>query len=60
MSLRHLHGPHGTAGADELLQAGADPFQMFKPVLKMLTVEPVGNYAIRIYWSDGHKTGIYS
>jgi DUF971 family protein len=37
-----------------------DPFPMFKPVLKMLNVEPVGHYAVRIYWSDGHNTGIYS
>jgi DUF971 family protein len=26
----------------------------------MLAAEPVGNYAIRINWSDGHNTGIYS
>ena len=25
-----------------------------------MTVEPVGNYAIQITWSDGHNTGIYS
>ena len=31
-----------------------------KPALKMLGVEPVGNYAIRIQWSDGHSSGIYS
>ena len=35
-------------------------FQMYKPTLKMLSVEPVGSYAIRIHWSDGHNTGIYS
>jgi DUF971 family protein len=33
---------------------------MFQPALKMLSAAPVGNYAIRIDWSDGHKTGIYS
>ena len=33
---------------------------MYKPVLKMLGVEPVGNYAIRINWSDGHNSGIYT
>jgi len=33
---------------------------MYQPALKMLGVEPVGHYAIRIDWSDGHKTGIYS
>jgi DUF971 family protein len=40
--------------------APGTPFPMYKPVLKMLGVEPVGNYAIRINWSDGHNTGIYS
>jgi DUF971 family protein len=33
---------------------------MFTPALKMVNVEPVGNYAIRILWSDGHGSGIYS
>lgn len=23
-------------------------------------LEPVGNYALRIRWSDGHETGLYS
>ncbi|MBI4041054.1 MAG: DUF971 domain-containing protein [Deltaproteobacteria bacterium] len=22
-------------------------------------IEPVGNYALRIYWGDGHESGIY-
>jgi DUF971 family protein len=26
----------------------------------MLNVEPVGGYAVRIDWSDGHGSGIYS
>ncbi len=40
--------------------AAANPFQMYKPVLKMTNVEPVGQYALRIYWYDGHNSGIYS
>ena len=51
-------GAHGTPPAAP--QASTGPFQMFKPTLKMLAVEPVGNYAIRINWSDGHNSGIYS
>ncbi len=33
---------------------------MFKPALRMNSVEPVGSYAVRIYWNDGHSSGIYS
>ena len=50
-------GAHGTPPR-QAEQAG--PFPMFQPRMKMLDVEPVGNYAIRINWSDGHSTGIYS
>jgi DUF971 family protein len=38
----------------------ANPFEMYRPALKMLEVKPVGNYAIQIKWSDGHQSGIYS
>ena len=30
------------------------------PNVKILKVSSVGNYAIRILFSDGHSTGIYS
>lgn len=31
------------------------------PILVYPTkVEPVGRYAIQIFWSDGHSTGIYT
>ena len=50
-------GAHGTPPPPKPSQS---PFQMFAPTLKMVNVEPVGNYAIRILWSDGHGTGIYS
>jgi DUF971 family protein len=50
-------GAHGTPPAPKSTD---NPFQMYKPTLKMLAVEPVGSYAIRINWSDGHNSGIYS
>jgi DUF971 family protein len=50
-------GAHGTPPTTK---PSSTPFQMYKPVLKMTSVEPVGNYAIRMVWSDGHSTGIYS
>ena len=53
-------GAHGTPPRPEGGGASNSPFQMYKPALKMLGVEPVGNYAIRINWSDGHSSGIYS
>ena len=57
LPMRHLHRRSRHAAHD---QACAAPFPMYKPTLKMVDVESVGNYAIRIVWSDGHSTGIYS
>ena len=51
-------GSHGTPPQAPPIEPS--PFQMYQPPLKMVTVEPVGNYAIRILWSDGHGSGIYS
>lgn len=55
-------GTHGTEPqrTNYSAPAAANPFQMFKPALKMDGVEEVGHYAVRISWSDGHNTGIYS
>ena len=54
-------GAHGTEPQKtSFAQQRADPFQMYKPAPKMNDVEPVGNYAIRILWNDGHSSGIYS
>lgn len=33
---------------------------MFKAAAKPLSAEPVGKYAIRFNWNDGHELGIYS
>ena len=55
-------GAHGTEPRKKTgpEPASANPFQMYTPKLKMLSIEPVGSYAVRISWSDGHNTGIYS
>lgn len=49
-------GAHGTPPE----RAAPSPFPMFQPALKILRIEPVGNYALRIHWSDGHNTGLYT
>jgi DUF971 family protein len=33
---------------------------MYKPAMKALSAEPVGKYAIKFQWNDGHELGIYS
>lgn len=42
---------HGVG--QEILQTG-------KEDVNILNIEPVGNYAIRLIFSDGHDTGLYS
>ncbi len=42
------HGP-----GQEVLQAG-------KKEVAISRIEPVGTYAVQLYFSDGHDTGIYS
>ena len=47
-------------------QPGAPPgpkpgeLPMFKPAVKAVSAEPVGKYAIKFKWNDGHELGIYS
>lgn len=40
--------------------AAPSPFPMFRPAARLNGLEPVGNYALRLIWSDGHSTGIYT
>jgi DUF971 family protein len=42
---------HGTG--QEVLQVG-------KKDVTILAIEPVGNYAVKLVFSDGHDTGLYS
>lgn len=53
-------GAHGTEPRPKSTDQPAGPFQMYKPKERMVSIEPVGTYALRIAWSDGHNTGIYS
>jgi DUF971 family protein len=56
-------GTHGTTPRPKTTStpaAPANPFQMYTPRQRMVDIEPVGSYALRIVWSDGHNTGIYS
>jgi DUF971 family protein len=42
------HGP-----GQEVLQVG-------KENVNIVNIEPVGNYAVRLFFDDGHDTGLYS
>jgi DUF971 family protein len=39
---------------------GQDVLQTGKRDVEIVRVEPVGNYAVQLVFSDGHDTGIYS
>lgn len=39
---------------------GKEILQIGKEQVKVVAVEPVGNYAVRLRFDDGHDTGLYS
>lgn len=39
---------------------GQDVLQAGKRNVGIVAIEPVGNYAVRLVFSDGHDTGLYS
>ncbi len=44
-------------------QAPSDPLELSSkppPSAEVVAIEPVGGYAFRFTWQDGHNTGIYS
>jgi DUF971 family protein len=43
----------GHGGGEGILQTG-------KEAVTIVGVEPVGNYALRLVFDDGHNTGLYS
>jgi len=44
----------------EGMKSEAGVLPLFKPVARATEAEPVGRYAIRFTWNDGHAHGIYS
>lgn len=52
------------AGCIEERQQPPDPFRILKPAelvpLRPVKIEPVGVYAYRITWSDGHDAGLFT
>lgn len=46
-------------------RVGKDPFHIlpsgdFFENLRLLDIQRVGRYAVRLIWNDGHRTGIYT
>ena len=52
------------AGCKEDQQRPSDPFHILKASelqpLRPVALTPVGHYAYKIAWSDGHDTGIFT
>ncbi|MEQ1598743.1 MAG: DUF971 domain-containing protein [Methylotenera sp.] len=39
---------------------GQETLQIDKELVNITTIEPIGNYAVKLVFSDGHDTGLYS
>ncbi len=39
---------------------GQEVLQLHKEDVNITAIEPVGNYAVKLVFSDGHSTGLYS
>lgn len=39
---------------------GQEVLQLDKEDVNIVAIEPVGNYAVKLVFSDGHNTGLYS
>jgi DUF971 family protein len=50
---------HGTSMAKTVPSLSSMVLPMLQKALKPERAELVGRYAVQIYWSDGHSTGIY-
>jgi DUF971 family protein len=61
---QHLRANCPCAGCREEREKPPDPFRILKPSelvpLTPVRMPPVGRYAYKIVWSDGHDSGIYT
>jgi DUF971 family protein len=61
---KHLRDNCPCAGCREERAKPADPFRILNPgelkPLAPVALAPIGYYAYKITWSDGHDTGIYT
>lgn len=52
------------AGCREEREQPPDPFRVLKPAeltpLKPVSIMPIGYYAYKIVWSDGHDSGLFT
>jgi DUF971 family protein len=63
-SWKHLRDNCPCAGCREEALKPPDPFRILKPnelvPVAIVSMTPIGHYAYKIRWSDGHDTGIYT
>ena len=61
---KHLRANCPCAGCRDEREKAPDPFRILKPnelvALAPVSMAPVGRYAYKIVWSDGHDSGIYT
>ena len=61
--LAHLRENCPCAGCREARLQPPDPFRILKPnelvPLAIASMTPIGHYAYKITWTDGHDTGIF-
>ena len=60
----HLRKACPCAGCKEEREQPIDPFRVLKPSeiapLRPVSISPVGYYAYKIVWSDGHDAGLFT
>ncbi|MSQ93354.1 MAG: DUF971 domain-containing protein [Gemmataceae bacterium] len=60
----HLRSHCPCAGCKGEHEQPPDPFRILKPTelepLKPVSISPIGHYAYKIVWSDGHDSGLFT